>query len=106
MYYVVAANGSCKTTSDKFLYTGITELGNQLRIFQQLPDGSVIVESDAETISEINVYDVSGKQVLNLKKPQAANGVYIIDTRNLSPGVFIAHVNGKIPFRGKFIKGQ
>jgi hypothetical protein len=64
----------------------------------------VIIEAGRQTVSEIKVYDTSGKEVLRLVDPSKTGDVYVLDIRTLHAGLFIAYVESTTPFQGKFIK--
>ena len=104
MYHAIVANHSCETISQKFLYTSIAEEESARKIFHQLPDGSVLISAGFETVSDITVFDYTGKKVLEIKDPQKSDGAYIVDTSNLRPGIFFARAYGSKSFQGKFMK--
>lgn len=103
-YFVKLNNGTCETASDKFVLQ-ITDVEPRVALtkIHTRTDGTLIIESGGQHISQIDIYDLSGRRLINISITSIQQS-HVIDTSGLRPGMYLVHVNCVTVLKGKFLK--
>ncbi|HZY77890.1 MAG TPA: FG-GAP-like repeat-containing protein [Cyclobacteriaceae bacterium] len=101
VFSVTVSNGSCKTTSDPLVYTGLEE-SQLLMVGYDQDTESLIIECGDKKINKVTVYDMTGKLILSDEQQPSRS----YSLRGIKAGVYITtlYLDDNTISKKKFLK--